>query len=113
VDHDQDHRIQASGSPDNIAPLSLDRDLPFDRRRVQNNGGNAVKCFNHESTDLGTAGPPILGYELAVPDHSRPESGDRGRRTTVAAQYRRFGGFLSLALCYNRWFETRVEPQTA
>jgi hypothetical protein len=94
VDHDQDHRIQASGSPDNIAPLFLDRDLPFDRRRVQNNGGNAVKCFNHESTDLGTAGPPILGYELAVPDHSRPESGDRGRRTTVAAQYRRSGGFF-------------------
>jgi hypothetical protein len=39
--------------------FTLDCDLSFDRRRVQNNGGNAMKYFNHESTDPGQR-PPIL-----------------------------------------------------
>ena len=66
----------------------LECDLPFDRRRVQNNGANAMKHFDHGSTDPGHR-PPILAprvhrswdYEPAVPHHIRPGSSDPGNPT--------------------------------
>jgi hypothetical protein len=74
-------------------------DLPLDRRRVRNNGANAMKHFDHDSTDPGHR-PPILAprvhrpwdYEPAVPHHIRPESGDAGNPTAERRRIREVFG---------------------